>query len=241
MNLYKIMYFINNFISEFKFFLKKKYNYENDLDDIHKILESHLLSNDDKEYHSSIKILGINDRNSIFNKDYHKYVDTSGSFNDTYFNFINKYIKPLFPDEEKLVIQKTPNLRISFPNLTAIGKRLEENSDIIGLHKDADFGHHIEEINIIIPITNMFDSNSVYFEPEINSIIKFEDYKNLKIDTNQFFIGKLNQLRHYNKINKTNKTRISLDLRVIPYSKYIKNLKDFKGTKFEIGNYYIII
>jgi hypothetical protein len=239
--LYKTHIFINNFLTEFKIFFKKFYNYDNNIDELHKILESNLLSDEDKEYHSSIKILGKNDRNSIFNKQYHHYIDNNSSFNQTYFNFINNYIKPLFPNEEKLVIQKTPNLRISFPNLTAIGKREEENDDIVGLHKDSDFGHHFEEVNIIIPITNMYDSNSVYFEPQINSNKNFDEYINMKINVDQFFVGKLNKLRHYNKINKTNKTRISLDLRIIPYSKYIENLKDFEGTKFEVGKYFIII
>ena len=161
-------------------------------------------------------------------------------------NFINQYIKPLFSKnqtENKIVIQKTPNLRISFPNTTAIGKHHYENeieNDVIGLHKDADFGHHKDEINIIIPLTNMFDTNSIYYEPEINSTISTNNYLNLKLDVNDFFVVKFNQLLHFNKINKTGVTRLSLDFRIIPYDKYINNIDYFKGTKFELGNYFIV-
>jgi len=68
-----------------------------------------------------------------------------------------------------------------------------------------------------------------------------DNYLNLNLDTNEFFLEKFNQLHHYNKINNTNVTRISLDLRIIPYDKYINNLDIFKGTKFELGKYYIVL
>jgi hypothetical protein len=241
MKLYETYKFNNKFLLEFQKLFSKEYNFFESLDNIHTLLNSVKISDSDKIYHSHIQILGKNDRNSKFIKDYHNYVDNFSSFNETYYQFINEYVKPMFPNEQKLVIQKTPNLRISFPNLTAIGKNENETRDIIGLHKDSDFGHHFSEINFIIPITKMFDTNSVYFEPEINSNVSFENYKTLQLETDEFFVGKLNQLKHYNKMNQTEKTRISLDLRIIPFSFYQEYIKDFKDTKFELGKYYITI
>ena len=42
-------------------------------------------------------------------------------------------------------------------------------------------------------------------------------------------------------INKTNMTRISFDIRIIPFSKYIENNKDSKTNKKKliIGEYFI--
>lgn len=84
------------------------------------------------------------DRNSVFYDDYHKFIDANDEFNAIYHAFINEYIKPVYDIYGKIVIQKTPNLRISFPKLAALGKRKEENEkdNIIGLRKDSDFGHH---------------------------------------------------------------------------------------------------
>ena len=53
----------------------------------------------------------------------------------------------------------------------------------------------------------MFDTNSIYYEPEINSTISTNNYLNLKLDINDFFVVKFNQLLHFNKINKTGKLR----------------------------------
>ena len=117
---------------------------------------------------------------SIFIQKYHEFVDSDPIFFKIYHNFILKHIKPLFPNEKKLVIQKTPNLRISFPYLTAIGKNKEDPENIIGLHCDSDFGHHFEEINFIVPITNMFCTNSIYYEPITNNNYTDEEIQNIK-------------------------------------------------------------
>ena len=233
--------FDNKFIKIFEYFFIKYFNFSKNLNQIHDILNSNVILEEDILYFSQIKTIGENDRLSIFTKKYHNFVDNENIFNKTYHNFILENIKPLFPDEDKLVIQKTPNLRISLPNLTAIGKNINDTEGIIGLHSDSDFGHHFEEVNFIIPITKMFGTNSIYYEPTIDSKIDLNNYLNLELNTNNIFIEKFNKLKHYNKINTTNVTRISLDLRVIPYSKYMKHINYFNNTKFEIGKYYIII
>lgn len=51
-----------------------------------------------------------------------------------------------------------------------------------------------------------------------------------------------NQCRHFSKLNTTNKTRLSLDFRIIPGSKWhlVDNDKEsmFHNVKFRIGKYY---
>jgi hypothetical protein len=234
--------FKNNFVEILQDLFKNKYNYMDELKYFHKILDLDVLSDLDKQSNKVLKEIG-KDRNSIFLKDFHNFIDNNKSFNEVYYKFITEYIKPLFTNtsEDKLIVQKTPNLRISFPNLTAIGKFSYETGSVIGLHKDSDFGHHEEEINIIIPLTNMFDSNSLYYEPTPDSKISTNDYLNLNVNTNEFFVEKLNKLLHFNKINDTGLTRLSLDLRIIPYDKYMKNIDVFTNTKFELGKYYIVL
>jgi hypothetical protein len=153
---------------------------------------------------------------------------------------MSTHIKPLYKNKP-ILIQKTPNLRISFPNLTAIGKSQIDNDETVGLHNDANFGHSEHETNVIIPLTKMYDSNSIFFEPAINSNIDVTEYNNLKLDEDQIFIGYFNKLNHYNKVNLTGSTRVSFDIRVILYDDYLQNESKFIGTKFEIGNYFVLI
>jgi hypothetical protein len=237
-----IQKFDNKFANILEKIYKEKYNFNDDLKNFHKILETDTINENDKKIHKKIAELG-KDRNSVFYDDYHEFIDNNEIFNETYYRFIDDHVKPLFSKNGKIVVQKTPNIRISFPNLTAIGKNEHENEhgDVIGIHKDSDFGHHYEEINFIIPITEMFETNSVYYEPFEISNISTNHYINLHLKKNEFFIQKLNKLLHFNRINQTGYTRISIDFRIIPYEKYVQHLDFFKDTKFELGKYFILM
>ena len=216
------------------------YGYSGALDELHTLLDTEHLSQDEKEYHKKLHEWK-KDRDSIFVKKFHEYVDKYTRFNETYYTFLRTHILPLFPEEIHLVIQKTPNIRFSLPDNAAIGYDPIDPENIIGLHCDRDFGHHPTEQNFIIPITSMFESNSLYYEPYPKSGINPIEYENLVLNTNQFINAYFNEIKHCNRMNKTNKTRISFDIRVIPYSQYQANLNDFKGTKFELGKYYTVL
>ena len=216
------------------------FNYKGLLNEIHELLQTPNLSNEEKDYHKKLHEWR-KDRDSIFVKKFHEYVDKFTHFNEAYYAFVRKYILPKFPNETQLVIQKTPNIRFSTPNNAAIGFDPNDPEHIIGLHCDRQFGHHPTEMNFVIPITNMFESNSIYYEPFPNSNIQATHFENLVLNTDQFFEAYFNEIRHCNHINCTNKTRISFDIRVIPYSVYQTNLTDFIGTKYELGKYYIVL
>ena len=231
--------FNNEFINVIKHIYKERYGFEDELNVLHELLTTELF-NESREDILKIKTLGSNDRESVFYRDYHHFIDTNVVFNDVYTRFINNHIKPLFSNNGPVIVQKTPNIRISFPNSTAIGKHEKDTYNTIGIHKDSDFGHHPDEINIIIPITSMFDTNSIYYEPTENSNLPIHQYNNLKLNIDSFFVGSFNKLLHFNKINKTGVTRISLDFRIILYENYMKNIKSFENTKFELGKYFIV-
>jgi hypothetical protein len=246
----------NPFIPFIQKIFKNKYNYSGQLHQLQTLLDK--LSEEEKEKCIKIQTLGKNDRECPFIRDFHEAVDASPEFNDAYREFIRHNILPLFPLEKNLVIQKTPNIRFSFPTSAAIGNwnkdirmdpiPIQTTSDIIGLHCDSDFGHHFAEMNFIIPVTPMYDSNSVYYE-STRSYDSEEDtnpefgYENVIITDpqHQFFQGYLNKLRHFNRVNQTGNTRISFDMRVIPYTEYIEFLDAFRGTKFELGKYYVVL
>ena len=217
------------------------YKYTGRLDELHQLLElPHYLTEEEKNYHRHLHEWS-KDRNSIFVKKFHEFVDKNAIFNETYYHFLRSQIIPLFPDETKLVVQKTPNIRFSLPENAAIGFDPNDPDSIVGLHCDSDFGHRAIEMNFVVPITPMFGTNSIYYEPRMNSNVHPLQFENLVLEPNEFVQAYFNKIRHCNRINKTDRTRISFDIRVIPYSKYQEYLADFKGTKFELGKYYIVI
>ena len=232
-----------NFINIIKKIYNDKYEYNDELENLHYLINEKFIKND-LSYFNELTLIGINDRKSVFIRDFYNYIDINNEFIELYKNFIIEYIKPFYPDEKYILYQKYPNIRIGFPNLTAIGKRdSDPNNEIVGLHNDNEFGHSIQEINYVIPITKMYDTNSIYFENIVYSNQEYDNYNNMKLDTDEFFRGYLNKLNHYNKINKTNKTRISLDFRIIPYSKYMEseNKSVTSSKKLSLGDYFSLI
>jgi len=232
--------FENPFPEIIKEIFLKSYKYIGPLEELHTLLDTSYISKNEKEYHENMHEWK-KDRDSIFVKKFHEYVDKYTKFNEIYYEFLRNNILPLFPKETHIVVQKTPNIRFSLPNNVAIGYDKNDPNGIIGLHCDREFGHHPIEQNFIIPITKMFESNSVYHEPYPKSDINPENYENLVLNENQFVQAYFNEIKHCNKINKTDKTRISFDIRVIQYSEYEKYYKEFKDTKFELGKYYIVL
>lgn len=223
---------------------KLKFNCLENFEDIHHILNDECFNNYIDYFNEPIKLFGINDRDSIFVKYFYELWDTDYTLNYLYLQFIYDNIKPLFPLEDYIVIQKTPNIRFHLNGFSNIGRLPTDNTyDCIGLHKDSDFNHNTDSLNIIIPITPMFHSNSIHYEPTINSNLNITDYKTINLFFRDVFVmGDLVNRLHYNKINTTGKSRVSLDIRVIPYSKYVESNKESVfGKKFKLGGYYMKI
>lgn len=161
------------------------------------------------------------------------------SFRDLYYEFVRENIAPLFPGETALVVQKDPGFRVCPVGNTALGIRSGESVvGPIGMHTDGDYNHPPEEVNFILAITEMWETNSVYFESEPGK----GDFAPLKLHWNQFIKIYANKLRHYNLLNTSGQSRVSLDFRIIPFSKYnpsTEGVSVHSHRRFLIGDYFI--
>lgn len=139
-------------------------------------------------------------------------------------NFVNFLASDIF--DEDLIYQSKPTLRVMFPNNKAVGD----------WHRDREYNHPLEEINVWVPITSASNTNSIWLESSFDK----EDYEPANLDYGQFLIFD-SGLKHGNVLNKENKTRLSFDFRVIPRSKYKEpsNASSYsQNIEFKIGHYY---
>lgn len=179
-----------------------------------------------------------NDTSTEFHKKYYK-SSLYPEVVELYSSFVKETILPLFSSETSLIVQTAPSFRVHFPNNTALGKRSDQDdSEIIGLHCDGDYGHPAEEINFMLSITGQSGTNSCYIESRPGN----GDFEALNIKKGEVAVFYGNRCRHFNKKNQTNQTRISFDFRVIPGSLY----KESSATavhskkKFVVGEYYSV-
>ena len=139
-------------------------------------------------------------------------------------DFVSYLAKDFF--NEELIYQARPTLRVNFPNNKAVG----------GWHRDRDYNHPVEEINIWVPITKSINTNAIWIESQFDK----NDFRPINTNYGQFIIFD-SGLKHGNKLNIENKTRISFDFRVTPKSLYKNDFnKSSSDTKMKlnIGNYF---
>jgi hypothetical protein len=141
--------------------------------------------------------------------------------------FIKNVVAPMF--EGSFVYQTFPSFRVHIPNDQAIHK----------WHHDSDENHNHPdwEINFQVALTKMWDSNAMWLE----SVPGLGDFKPVEMEVGDYTIFYGNKCIHGNKENKTGRTRVSMDFRVLPYDKYDESAAKSSATasrKFVLGDYY---
>jgi ectoine hydroxylase-related dioxygenase (phytanoyl-CoA dioxygenase family) len=149
--------------------------------------------------------------------------------------FLREYIKPRFGyGDEEIVYQKIPTFRVQLPGNVAVGD----------WHKDKDYrnlewANKVQEVNYYLPFTNAYGTNTIWTESEEDK----GDFKPIEIDYGQCVEWYASKLTHGNKDNLTSITRVSMDFRVIPMSRYVESKHTTINTKtpFSIGEYYEVL
>tara|TARA_B100000401_G_C52755828_1_gene695642 strand:- start:450 stop:1130 length:681 start_codon:yes stop_codon:yes gene_type:complete len=216
-----------NIFNKTVIFDKKKFPFSELTEKIfnHNLNNLHELT--DKEY-PLFTTLG-KDTNTNLHTQFYNYIDNENDeIKVLYDKFIEEIIFPYLNLKEGLY-QVFPTFRVMLPNNLAVVKK----------HYDSDIEHkHPKgEINFIISLTDMYDTNSIWYE----TIPRLSDFKpmNLKAGDVYCFCGNL--CEHYNKINETGKTRVSMDFRVLPLhciSETNEKVSVTTGKKFSDGGYY---
>jgi ectoine hydroxylase-related dioxygenase (phytanoyl-CoA dioxygenase family) len=166
-----------------------------------------------------------NDQYTFHHKKFYSMMDSDNRFKNLYDKFIHEYIKSIF--EEEIIYQKYPTFRIHYPN----------NIAVFEFHKDKDYNHNSNEINFFLPLTDAQDSSAIWIESQKDK----KDYKPMNSFYGEIIAFDGANLRHGNRINITNKTRVSFDFRVLCkkyYEEFEIKLTTGLGKKFVVGDYY---
>ena len=99
-------------------------------------------------------------------------------------------------------IQRFPTLRFHFP----------ENVSVFEFHRDSNYSHPLGEINCFYACTQCMDSSALQVEKNLG----FEDYVPLTLKAGEYAILNTSIYKHGDILNKTRKTRVSMDFRFIP-------------------------
>lgn len=187
------------------------------------------------------ELTGLNDTVEVFSREkdqstmYHKKFyewARSNEFVSMYDQFISEVIRPLY--DEQIVYQAVPTFRVAYPNNIAVGEFHKDKH-----YRNGEWATKVNEDNFFLPFTDAYDTNTIWVESEEDK----GDFTPINCNYGECVQWDGCNLTHGNKINLTDKARVSVDFRVIRYSKYIPSETESINTKikFQIGGYYKLL
>jgi len=172
-----------------------------------------------------------NDSDTNLHKIFYDYMrSTPDEMLSMYKKFIKNEIAPKIQAEDKIIYQKWPTFRVHLPDNVAVG----------GWHTDGDYNHPKGEINFIVAITEMFESNTTIVESQPGK----KDFRQLELSPGMYARFNGNECTHGNLPNRTGVSRVSFDFRVMKFEDYDPDhqlMSLSKGNKFIIGDYYEVM
>ena len=169
-----------------------------------------------------------NDQSTEFHKGYYELIRTP-HVQDLYTKFIKNIVYPLY--NESIVYQAIPTFRIAFQNNIAVGEFHKDKN-----YRNIQWAEEVKEDNFFLPFTDAFDTNTIWVETEEDK----GDYFPMECKLGEIIQWDGSNLTHGNKPNKTGKTRVSVDFRVIKLSNYKESDQGSinTNTKFALASYY---
>lgn len=208
-------------------FNKKKFDFDKILKDLFEVKDLEKLH---QKYfvENSIKPISQDSHTHPHKIFYNKINNGWPYFEELYKNFVDDFVLDAL-GKERVYYQTFPNFRISFPGNVAVST----------WHKDSDSEnlHPMGEINFFLPVTQSFDTNTIWIESKSDKA----DFSPVNLKFGEVFIFNGGECTHGNKTNLTGNTRISFDFRIMPLENYNPNYKEKTRTKnleFKLGQYY---
>jgi hypothetical protein len=189
-----------------------------------------------------------------------RFYEQDRAFLDTYERFYKEVIRGQVTEGLDFLFQSTPTIRFHFPNQQGFNWRPR-------FHTDVMLGHPPQEINLWMPVTRTFDTNTMRLAGLADSRrifegvgLDFKEFARLVQEDDAMatechtvsrpvcleygeFVAFDSRCLHATQENKTDSTRISLDFRVLPLDDYRGLTVSYRGTGrrqmlFQQGHYY---
>lgn len=169
------------------------------------------------------------DQSTKWHDVFYKMIRKNNEFNDMYCFFLEDIIKPRY--NETIIYQKIPSLRIHLPGNVAVGEFHKDK-----YYRNVEWAERVNEISYYLPLTNAYNTNTLWAETREDK----GDYQPFNTTYGEVIEWDSSNLMHGNKDNVENDTRVSIDFRIIPKSRYINSDHLAINTKipFGIGEYY---
>ena len=203
-----------------------KLKYDTSLYPFREIVKTNIKTNTLENLHEVEKydtLVREKDQSTTWHKRFYR--DDLNRFQKLYNTFIKNFIKYEFELDE-IIYQKIPTFRVHLKDNQAVGE----------WHRDRDYNHGKSEINIWLPFTDAYDTNTIWIESEEDK----NDFKPYNVSYGEVLVFNGANLIHGNKTNIEHDTRVSVDFRIVNPTEFIPSTKGSinTNTSFDIGGYF---
>tara|TARA_B100001057_G_scaffold284492_1_gene284814 strand:- start:135 stop:806 length:672 start_codon:yes stop_codon:yes gene_type:complete len=175
------------------------------------------------------------DQATMWHKTYYDKFETE--FYPLYKTFIEEFVKPQYIHLEgvpvfdldaynEIIYQKIPTFRVHQVDNLGVGE----------WHRDRDYNHGVDEINLWLPFTDAYGTNTIWMESEEGK----EDFKGYDVSYGEILVFSGPNLLHGNQTNIEKDSRCSIDFRIVHPDKF-KTSEEGSVTanvKFKVGGYF---
>jgi len=175
----------------------------------------------------------INDQSSMWHKMFYNQIRIDSRFNDIYMRFLKEYVKPRYNGEE-IIYQKIPTFRVHLLDNISVGEFHKDKS-----YRNTEWAERVQEVNYFLPFTKAYGTNTIWTETQED----LGDFQEIRADYGECVEWSATNLTHGNKVNRTSISRVSIDFRVIPKSRYVgsDHLTINANIPFKVGEYYEVL
>ncbi len=168
------------------------------------------------------------DQNTVYHKTFYEGFDEDSFFYSVYRNFIREQVVTRIDASATFLYQTIPSFRTQLPNNLGVG----------AFHRDSEYSHSSKEINVYLPMTKVWDTNTIWVESERDK----KDYEPMEAEYGEYYIWDGANLMHGNKVNDTGRTRVSIDFRLIRAEDFEDSDKKSisNGTAMTVGGYWSV-
>jgi hypothetical protein len=203
-----------------------KLKYDTSLYPFREIVKTNLKTNTLENLHEVEKydtLVREKDQSTTWHKRFYR--DDLNRFQKLYNTLIKNFIKYEFELDE-IIYQKIPTFRVHLKDNQAVGE----------WHRDRDYNHGKSEVNIWLPFTDAYDTNTIWIESDEDK----NDFKPYNVSYGEVLVFNGANLIHGNKTNIEHDTRVSVDFRIVNPTEFIPSTKGSinTNTSFDIGGYF---
>jgi UDPglucose 6-dehydrogenase len=169
------------------------------------------------------------DQSTSLHQSVYKAFDNDCNFRILFESLVADVLKLNRISGERVIVQTYPSVRFQFPG----------NISVYQFHQDSHYNHPCTERNIFYAVTDCIDTSALWIANTISSADDDLTFEPLNLKAGQAAQLNTTTAWHGDVPNLTQKTRVSLDFRILNEASDVNGLSTHSGKRrFEIGSYY---